>query len=259
MTSGFKRSPRLFKGALIELTEPFLGPVPNVIVFQYNPETLSRTMSPWSSSSKEGGTYWEELQSNKQPFDPGESFILNLVLDATDALEKPETHPVAVATGVADRISALEMLLYPTGESLLGESFAKVFGKQVAARGKVPVVLFVWGPGRVLPVRLTSFSIEEQAFSPALYPIRATVSVGLQVLTAEAIKAGKKPKDKKGNGGNEGNQGVKLSASEQLAVKAYDYTRRQKERLARANLVNSVEEVLGQTSGVSEMEGLLGL
>ena len=98
-----------------------------------------------------------------------------------------------MVTGVADRVSALEMLLYPQEGSLLGELLGSISasvggggaGGSAAAeatpRGSVPVVLFVWGPGRIVPVRLTSFQVEEQAFSPILYPVHAKVTVGLQI------------------------------------------------------------------------------
>ncbi len=168
-----------------------------------------------------------------QPFDPGESFTLTLELDATDALEDPDNHPVAVVSGIADRIAALEMLLYPVGDkgSLLGKAFASLGGiKKFVPRGSVSMVLFVWGPGRIAPVRLTSFSVEEQAFSPTLYPIRAKVSVGMQVLTEEAIKQVSRGKP---------------STSRELAIAAYKYTRGQKEALARANVANNVESSLG--------------
>jgi Contractile injection system tube protein len=234
--NGYTRSPRLLKGALVELSQPFLGPVPNAIAFQYNPETLSRKLSPW----KAPGTIDEEEEgkpaaataapSTAQPYDPGESFTLTLVLDASDAMEQPDSHPVAARVGVAERIAALEMLLYPLGDSLLGDAFARLGGDtEVVPRGSVPVVLFVWGPGRVVPVRLTSFNVEEQAFNPALYPIRAVVKVGLRVLTADTFHAPDK----------------KLGPAERLAVSAYDYTRKQKEVLARANLLNTAESAVG--------------
>jgi len=226
MPSNYPRSPKLLKGALVELSEPFLGPVPNVIVFQYNPETLSRTMRPWQPPAGQEG-----LPNNRaQPFDPEESFSVTLELDATDGLE--EGAAVAVAYGVADRIAALEMLLYPVDDqgSVLGQALGSLGGlTSYVPRGSVPVVLFVWGPGRILPVRLTSFSVDEQAFSPTLFPLRATVTVGLQVLTPETFER----------------PGHELSASEKLAVVAYKYTRAQKEVLARANLANSVESILG--------------
>lgn len=234
MPSEFPRSPKLLKGALIKLSEEFLGPIPNIIVFQYNPETMSRTLSPWWEPGAGGGAKKQE-ETTAQPFDPSEKFDLKLLLDAADALEEPAKHPIAVISGVADRIAALEVLLYPVAEQKLRKAAvkkpAKNGKKQEVPKSRVPMLLFVWGPGRILPVRLTSFQVEEQAYSPTLYPIRANVTVGLQVLTDQA-EPFTKPADK-------------LSASEKLALAAYQYTRAQKQVLARANLANTAESVLG--------------
>ncbi|HVL26278.1 MAG TPA: hypothetical protein VM450_19460 [Thermomicrobiales bacterium] len=246
MPEGYSRSPKLLKGALVQFSAPFLVPVPNVIIFQYNPETLSRTLTPWTAAESDAAAAKDQPKqeaSLTQPYDPGETFTLTLELDATDALEEPESHPVAVISGVADRIAALEMLLYPEKESALGALLNVSIDVSIGAggisasagakkaepvpRSKVPVVLFVWGPGRIVPVRLSSFQVEEQAFSPILYPIRAKVSVGLTVLSAAAFP-------KKGR-----------TASEEIAVFAATYTRTQKEVLAMANLANSVESILG--------------
>ncbi|MDL1963338.1 MAG: hypothetical protein LWW98_03195 [Deltaproteobacteria bacterium] len=227
MPNGYTRSPKLLKGAFVKLSEEFLGPVPDIIVFQYNPETIKRDLTPSSAESEFGGRWGEETTA--EPFDPGEKFDLTLEIDATDALEEPDKHPVAVVSGIADRISALEMLLYPVGDSLLGDLMPALFGSGDAVpRGSVPIVLFIWGPGRILPVRLTSFSVKEQAFSPSLYPIRASVTVGLQVLPDQVFKK----------------LGRKLSASEEMAVAAYKFTRGQREVLARTNLANSAESIL---------------
>jgi hypothetical protein len=223
----------LLKGALIEFSERFIGPIPNVIVFQYNPSSLTRTLEVWQPPS--GGGPESEASATAQPDDPPESFDLTLELDATDALETPDSHPVAVISGVADRVAALEMLLYPQEESLLGGLLGSVTsslgisggaGAAPVPRGTVPVVLFVWGPGRIAPVRLTSFSVEEQAFSPTLYPIRASVTVGLKMLTDDDFPQSD-------------------SLSEQLAIFAYKYTRKQKQALAALNTANSVESILG--------------
>jgi hypothetical protein len=237
MANGYTRSPKLLKGALVEFSERFIGPVPNIIIFQYNPETLTRTLSVWTPPDLQDGSNPATpptASATAQPSDPLESFSVTLELDATDALEEPESHPVAVISGVADRIAALEMLLYPQEKSLLGDLLGSLGiggGKdplQTLPRGTVPVVLFVWGTGRIAPVRLTSFSVEEQAFSPTLYPIRAKVTVGLTILT---------PKDFPPEG--------KRKFSEDLAVAAFNFTRKQKQILAAANLANSVESILG--------------
>ena len=245
MADGYSRSPKLLKGALVEFSERFIGPIPNIIIFQYNPETLSRTLevytAPETPEDKETPGVAAKAAASAQPSDPPETFSLTLELDATDALENPGSHPVAVISGVADRIAALEMLLYPQEGSLLGNLMGSIGvsigGGGISAggsaeaeavpRGTVPVVLFVWGPGRIVPVRLTSFTVDEQAFSPILYPIRAKVTVGLKIVTPTDLE--------KGYSG----------FAKDLAVAAFKFTRTQKQVLAAANLANSVESILG--------------
>jgi hypothetical protein len=251
MASGYSRSPKLLKGALIQFSAPLLIPIPNIIIFQYNPETMSRSFTPWSPpppaanqrQSKSSDPKQDDLLS--QPFDPEETFDLALELDAADALEEPGSHPVAVISGVADRIAAMEMLLYPPEDSALGGLLsgalnvsvgsggigASLSGKAssaitVAERKEVPIVLFFWGPGRIVPVRITSFSVEEQAYSPILYPIQAKVKVGLKILDALTFA-----KDTR--------------ATAKIAKACYTFTRTQKQALATANLANSVESIMG--------------
>ena len=230
MTTGYSRSPKVSKGALIELTEPFLGPVPNIIPFQYNPETMTRTLTPWQpTGSDEDSAESGGGNSLSQPHDPGETIDLTLELDAADDLEQPNENPVAVVSGVAARIAALEKLLYPSsgtaGLGALAEAVSSLFGADVVPRRQTPVVLFVWGPGRIVPVRLTTFRVEEQAFSPTLYPMRARVVIKLRVLTDSSFTGD--------------------SAAEKIARTAYRYTRAQKELLARASLASNVDSILG--------------
>ena len=228
------------KGALVEFSERFLGPIPNIIIFQYNPESLSRTLEVWQPPEARDSSHSASLTA--QPSDPPETFNLTLELDATDALEEPESHPVAVLSGIADRIAAMEMLLYPEEGSLLGNLMGSISGSlsgggvslsgsaevQPVPRGTVPVVLFVWGPGRIVPVRLTSFTVDEQAFSPLLYPIRAKVTMGLKILTPRDFPCPEK-----------------RTAAQEIAIAAFEFTRTQKQVLAAANLANSVESILG--------------
>jgi hypothetical protein len=260
--TGYSRTPKLLKGAIIQFSAPMLIPIPNIIIFQYNPETMTRTLTPWAPldrkrefddhgnwTNRTGNVDQSQLNSLAQPFDPKESFSLTLELDATDALEFPDSHPVATVAGVADRISALEMLLYPPGESAIGGllnvavnvslsdgvsigSGAKAEAIRKAQRKEVPIVLFFWGPGRVVPVRLTTFSVEEQAFSPLLYPIRAKVTLGLLVMDENDLVSlsGEQP-DKQ--------------ATMTIAKACYKFTRAQKEALAMANIANSVESIMG--------------
>ena len=247
MTTGYSRSPKLLKGALVEFSERFIGPIPNIIIFQYNPESLTRTLQVWQPPGEEEGegnpATPSSSASNVQPAAPPESFTLTLELDATDDLEVGD--PVAVVTGVADRIAALEMLLYPQEGSLLGDLLGAV-GASVSIgaggvsvggsasvevdevpSGVVPIVLFVWGPGLIVPVRLTSFQVEEQAFSPILYPIQAKVTVGLKVQSETDL--------------NDYEDGF----AKDIAIMALKFTHKQRQVLAAANLANSVESILG--------------
>ena len=99
MPSDYPRSPKLLKGAFVKLSEKFLGPIPNIIVFQYNPETMSRDLTPSSASVKEGERWGAKIIN--EPFDPAEKFDLTLELDATDALEDPDNNKVAAKSGIA--------------------------------------------------------------------------------------------------------------------------------------------------------------
>jgi hypothetical protein len=230
MSNGNPLSPKFLKGALVSLTEGFLSPIPNIIAFQYNPETISRTLAPatMNVSDEEESTNALEasgLDPSAQPWEPSETFTLKIEFDATDQLENPDANPVAVASGIADRIAALEMLLYPSEDVANTLAAASVQG--VAARGSVPMSLFIWGPGRAVPVRITSFQVEEQKFSSTLYPVQATITVELQVVTADALQKLKRP----------------LTTGEQLAVQAYNWTMNQKRALAAENLANTAESV----------------
>lgn len=262
----YPNSPLLLKGALIYFGAPMLIPLPNIIIFQYNPETMTRTLTPWQPPTREVTAAYEgegaerrvtastaELSAQQryalaQPYDPAETFSVVLELDATDALEQPESHPVAVATGVADRLAAIEMLMYPPGDSLLGGLLGSVSGSvsfsagglsvgasagaesELLERKDAPIVLFFWGPGRIVPVRITSLSIEEQQYSPLLYPTRSKASIGLKVLDLD---------DLVGVSGD-----AATGAAADLARACYKFTRGQKEVLATANLANGVESII---------------
>jgi hypothetical protein len=257
MANGFTRSPKLLKGALIQFSAPMLIPIPNIIVFQYNPESMTRQLTPWTPLQRER-TYDEqgrstataltEEQTNqlRQPFDPTETFSLSLELDAADALEEPSSHPVATIAGVADRVSAMEMLCYPPGPGAIGGllnvsvnvsigaggiSASVGSAADVVPRRDVPIVLFFWGPGRIVPVRITTFAVEEQQYSPLLYPIRAKVTIGLKVLDENQLQ----------NVAGETSQ----TAIVEIAKACYKFTQAQKEALAMANLANSVESIIG--------------
>src|SRR5262249_30199747 len=163
--TGLTSSPKFEKGALVQLVKGLAGVVPNVIPFQYNPEKLSHTLTLWNPSEVDQ-TQRGAQAPTVQPFDPKESFTLTLEIDASNDLE--DDNPVAKRVGVADRLAALKKLTLPSEGSAgdritIAVATARVTvvrANRQAVRPTVPVVLFVWGPGRILPVRVTSFSVE---------------------------------------------------------------------------------------------------
>ena len=170
----FPNSPRLIKGAIVGID--IFNPVSSVILFQYNPETLTRTLK--AKTSGEGANSSEALRLEGAP---EESITLNIEIDATDQLEKGEIN--AASMGIYPQLSALEMLIYPKSSVVITNTALLAAGSIEIIQPMAPLTLFIWGPKRVLPVRLTSFSITEDAYDTNLNPIRAKVSLGLSVLS----------------------------------------------------------------------------
>ncbi|MFH2102457.1 MAG: hypothetical protein ABIJ39_03770 [Chloroflexota bacterium] len=166
-------SPRLIKGAIIGID--VANPVASIAIFQYNPDTLTRNLQAQTSGGESGSR--SEPQRLKGP--PIENIRLDVEIDATDQLEAGGP---AVAVGIHPQLAALEMLLYPKMLTVIANSALLATGMIEVVPVEGPFTLFIWGPQRVLPVRLTEFSITEEAHDPLLNPIRAKVSLGMRVL-----------------------------------------------------------------------------
>lgn len=164
----FPGSPRLQKGAIIGL-DP-MNPLASVVIFQYNPVTLTRTLTP----KTEGGT---DNKAMRIIGPPEETITLDLIINAADQLEKGD------ATGLYPALASLEMLLYPKSAKVILDEVLKTIGMIEVIPPEAPLTLFVWGIKRVLPVRITQFTITEEAFDPDLNPINASVKLSLKVLT----------------------------------------------------------------------------
>jgi hypothetical protein len=171
----FPRSPRLLKGAIVAVDPA--NPLASVIVFQYNPATLTRSLEP-QMAGEEGGERSEALRLTGPPV---ESISLEVEIDATDQLEKAD--PLATSLGIYPQLSALEMLLYPKSALVIANTILAAVGTIELIPSTAPLTLFIWGPKRIVPVRLSSFSITEEAFDPHLNPIRARVALGMRVLS----------------------------------------------------------------------------
>ncbi len=176
-------SPKLVKGGLVVL-DVTTGAVRRTIALQYNPDTLTRSYQVQGVGAEGQG---ERAQPFRFKGPAVESIKLEADIDATDFLEHPEQNANAVQFGIAPQLAALESLVNPTSRELLALSEQSQSGILEILPPEAPLVLFVWSASRVAPVRVTEFSVTEEAFDVALNPIRAKVSLGLRVMTTDDL------------------------------------------------------------------------
>jgi hypothetical protein len=190
MASDFPRSPKLLKGGLVVYQSQNPGPPPQVIVFQYNPEQMSRSLAMRAAPRDPGnvGSAREDVLRVLGP--PVETINLSVELDAADQLAEPDKNPDTVQNGLHASLAILEMLLYPTTEKAQQMLDFAQAGQVQVCPADVPLVLLAWGKSRVLPVLLTNFAVNEQAFDPQLNPIQAKVDMGMRVLTYMELQQG---------------------------------------------------------------------
>lgn len=202
------------KGAFINLGARTLGALPNVVVFQFNPDSVTHTPTIVQPPPEDDGS--GTRNARQQPGPPSESYSFNLRLDATDQVA--QRNPLAVASGVLPALSALELLITPT--SSIANSLSALSGSnnvRVHPPDALPPVLFFWGPLRVLPVAIVSLNITESLYDSRLNPIRADVAVNLRVLTPSQI------------------------SDNRLALGAYRYSSKARETMAALNLANAAQ------------------
>jgi hypothetical protein len=177
--SSFPNSPRLLKGALIGI-DP-MNPLASVVVFQYNPDTMTRRLEP-----RAAGGDAEHGEAFRLAGPPKETITVSVEIDATDQLEA--ANPLALASGVSPTLAALEMMLYPKSAVVIANMAASAIGTVEIIPAEGPMILFVWGPTRVLPVRLTGLTITEEAYDTLLNPTRARAELALTVLSYNDLK-----------------------------------------------------------------------
>ena len=179
--STFPGSPKLLRGGLV-LVDPVSGAVMRVIALQYNPDTLSRTLQPKAVTDSQ-----DRSQALRPTGVPVETIKLDAEIDATDQLEFPDQNPDAAQLGIAPQLASLETLLYPTSGVLQSNDALQAVGTLEITPMEAPLALFVWSKERVVPVRITDFSVTEEAFDPKLNPLRAKVSLSLRVLSVDDL------------------------------------------------------------------------
>jgi hypothetical protein len=170
----------LLKGGIV-LVDYNTGAIQRLIPLQYNPETLTRTLQVQGVGADSGPHV--DQQRLKGP--AIETFKLEANLDATDQLDAGD--PLATASGIQPQLTALETVIYPTSAQLQQANTMTQAGTLEIVPMDAPLTLFVWSKERVVPVKITEFSITEEMFDSRLNPIRAKVSLGLRVLTIDDV------------------------------------------------------------------------
>ncbi len=202
-------SPRALRGAIVSFRLP--SPVPNVIVFQYNPATLTRTLEVRTA----GGGEAAGEEAFRIAGAPSETIKLEIELDGADSDVED------ASGGVQRQLAALEMLIAPPTELVIANTLLAQMGTIELIPPQAPFTLFVFGSQRILPVRIAEFGVTEEEFEPGLRPIRAKVSLGLKVLSYSDLPFN--------------HPGYQISLAQQVA----------KEAMARVATVNSLDAVLG--------------
>lgn len=175
-------SPRLLKGGIVTV-DPRSGRTLRTIALQYNPDSVKREVQV-QAAGESGG---DRSQALRLKGAAAETITLEAEIDATDRLEFPAEHRTAVEHGIHPDLAALETLVQPTSEALQANDALARSGVLEVLPIEAPLTIFVWGADRVVPVRITTLSITEDAFDAQLNPIRATVSLGMRVLTVDDL------------------------------------------------------------------------
>ena len=179
----FPNSPRLLKGGIVLIDPNNTSAVQRIIALQYNPDTLTRTLQVQGIGQESG----DRLEALRLKGPPVETIKLEAEIDATDQLEFPDQNRMAVEVGLYPQLAALETIVYPTSGQLQANNGQAQMGTLEIAPMEAPLTLFIWSKNRILPVRLTEFSITEEAFDTNLNPIRAKISLGMRVLSVNDL------------------------------------------------------------------------
>jgi hypothetical protein len=178
----FPNSPKLIKGGLV-LVDAETARVLRIISLQYNADTLTRKFQ----SQESGGESGNRVEPTRFKGPAIETITFEAEIDATDQLEFPDQHPSAGEFGIQPQLALLESLVHPSAAQLQSVDTQASSGTLEIAPMLAPLALFVWSKSRIVPVKVSDFSITEEAFDPALNPIRAKVSFSLRVLSVDDL------------------------------------------------------------------------
>jgi len=190
------------KGALIEYSGQFIGPIPNIVVFQFNPEQIARTIQITAGGGDAGAgsdrAQRAQTERSASGGPPTEEFTVTIALSAAEDLGSPGPFAGVTRTfGIGPQIAALEKMVYPAGNKGLIGAAIDAIGSALSGGGSggaelpipreaLPKLLFIWGPTRVLPVAIKSMTITEQEYDNVLNATKAEVAIGLRVSNVPA-------------------------------------------------------------------------
>jgi hypothetical protein len=215
----------MLRGALIEYGTSLIGPIPNVVIFQFNPESLSRTLQ--IPQRPTGSTQRETTQAGEKTF---EKISFKAHFSAADLLADDKV--LARMFGIGPQLCALEKMVLPSSKiaGLIGAAIDAI-GDAIGGGGDAPPAqpipretfprtLFIWGLTRILPVTIDSMTISELEYDALLNPLRAEVDLQLTVIAVDQC------------------------SDDVLAKGALEYTTIAKEAQAIANLANTAEQIV---------------
>jgi hypothetical protein len=179
--------PKPIRSGLV-IVDPERGTPQRIIVLQFNPDTLERSVQPQAAGGEQdgggGGSGGDRNEALRLKGPAQESWKFTAEIDATDQLD------IAAPDGIHPQLAVLEMLVQPTTAQLRAASHLSKKGTIEISPIEMPLTLFTWGSKRVMPVRLTELSVNESAFDVGLNPIRASLSIGMKILTVSDLPAG---------------------------------------------------------------------
>lgn len=183
----FPGSPKTLRGGLVVMDAEGKQ-VLRTVAFQYNPDALSRSLTPRGAKIDAG----DRLEGLRLVGPPVETIKLEIELDATDRLEHPDQNAATVADGISPELAELEAILTPDPAAIEAADQLARSGTFEVLPLASPMLLLVLGKNRLLPVRITEFAVTEEAFDTKLNPIRARISLGLRVLSIDDLAFGSK-------------------------------------------------------------------
>ena len=178
--SSFPSSPHLIKGGIV-LINPESSAIEKIITLQYNPDTLTRTLQVKGT----GGDSSNRSEALRLTGPPVETLKIEAEIDATDQMEVAES--VTRQVGIQPQLAILETIVYPRSSRLISNNSLAQAGTLEISPNESSLTLFIWNKNRIIPVRITEFSITEEAFDVNLNPLRAKVILGLRVLSIDDL------------------------------------------------------------------------